>query len=145
MFLSFEPAKDKTYNQTCAPGKDLDQPLHPPCLIIVLAVRMKKAWVLRYSLCAQRILIRLGECSGWSESSLGACGFVAGSFFFFFFFLNTCNLFDDILVRFLTYIWESADEVYWLEKNDHFYNDKRKISDSRNVSKWHGCPRLKKT
>ena len=32
----------------CAPSEDSDQPGHPPSLIIVFAVRMKKAWVLSY-------------------------------------------------------------------------------------------------
>ena len=53
----------------CAPSKDSDQPGHPPSLIRVFAVRMKKAWVLSYPLSAQRRLIRLGGCPGWSESS----------------------------------------------------------------------------
>ena len=56
----------------CAPSEDSDQPGHPPSLIRVFAVRMKKAWVLNYPLSAQRRLIRLGRCLGWSESSLGA-------------------------------------------------------------------------
>ena len=43
-----------------------------PSLIRVFAVRMKKAWVLSYPLSAQRRLIRLDGCPGWSESSLGA-------------------------------------------------------------------------
>ena len=38
----------------------------------VFAVRMKEACVLSYQLSAQRRLIRLGECPGWSESSLDA-------------------------------------------------------------------------
>ena len=41
----------------------------------------KKAWVLNYPLSAQRKLIRLGGCPGWSESSLGAqslCWFCHG-------------------------------------------------------------------
>ena len=38
----------------------------------VFAVRMKKALVLSYPLSTQRRLIRLGRCTGWSESSLGA-------------------------------------------------------------------------
>ena len=38
----------------------------------VFAVCMKKAWVLSYPLSAQRRLIRLGGCQGWSESSLAA-------------------------------------------------------------------------
>ena len=56
----------------CAPSEDSDQPGHPPSLIRVFAVRMKKAWVLSYPLSAQRRLIRLSGCPGWSESSLGA-------------------------------------------------------------------------
>ena len=38
----------------CAPSEDSDQPGHPPRLIRVFAVRMKKAWVLSYPLSAQR-------------------------------------------------------------------------------------------
>ena len=56
----------------CAPSEDSDQPGHPPSLISVFAVRMKKARVLSYPLSAQQRLIRLGGCPGWSESSLGA-------------------------------------------------------------------------
>ena len=41
-------------------------------VIRIFAVRMKKDWVLSYPLSAQRRLIRLGGCPGWSESSLGA-------------------------------------------------------------------------
>ena len=37
----------------CAPSKDSDQPGHPPSLIRVFAVRMKKAWILSYPLNAQ--------------------------------------------------------------------------------------------
>ena len=62
----------KPNNLTFAPIEDSDQPGHPPSLIRVFTVRMKKAWVLSYPLSAQRRLIRLGGCLGWSESSLGA-------------------------------------------------------------------------
>ena len=55
-----------------APSEDSDQPGHPPRLIRVFDVRMKKAWVLNYPLSAQRRLIRQGGCPGWSESSQGA-------------------------------------------------------------------------
>ena len=41
-----EPQHDKTNKKTCAPRDDSDQPGHPPSLIRVFAVRMKKAWVL---------------------------------------------------------------------------------------------------
>ena len=40
----------------CASIEDSDQPGHPPSLIRVFAVHMKKAWVLRYPLSAQRRL-----------------------------------------------------------------------------------------
>ena len=59
----------------CAPSEDSDQPVHSPSLIRVFTVCMKKAWVLSYPLSAQRRLIRLGGCPGWSESSLGADSF----------------------------------------------------------------------
>ena len=63
---------DKTNKMTCAPSKDSDQTGHPPSLIRVFAVHMKNHWVLSYPLSAQRRLIRLGGCPGWSESSLGS-------------------------------------------------------------------------
>ena len=59
----------------CAPSNDSDQPGHPPSLIKVFAVRMKKAWVLSYPLSAKRRLFRLGWCPGWSKPSLGAHSF----------------------------------------------------------------------
>ena len=47
----------------CAPSEDSDQPGHPPSLIRVIAVRMKKPWVLSYQLSAQRRL-----WSDWVEA-----------------------------------------------------------------------------
>ena len=49
-----EPAHDKTNKMSCVPRKDSVQPGHPPSLIRVFAVRMKKAWVLSYPLSAQQ-------------------------------------------------------------------------------------------
>ena len=66
------PPYDKTNKMACAPSEDSDQPGHPPSLMRVFAVRMKKAWALSYPMGAQWRLIRLGGCPGWSESSLGA-------------------------------------------------------------------------
>ena len=43
--------------------EDSDQPGHPPSLIRVFAVRLKKAWVLSYSLNAQRRL-----WSDWADA-----------------------------------------------------------------------------
>ena len=40
----------------CAPSEDSVQPGHPPSLIRVFAIRMKKAWALSYPLSAQRRL-----------------------------------------------------------------------------------------
>ena len=51
-----EPPRDKTSKMACAPSEHLDRPGHPPSLIRVFAVRMKKARVLSYPLSAQRIL-----------------------------------------------------------------------------------------
>ena len=49
----------------CAPSEDSDQPGHPPSLIRVFAVRMKKAWVLSYPLSAQRRL-----WSDWANAQI---------------------------------------------------------------------------
>ena len=49
-----EPPQDKTNKMACAPSEDSDQPGHPPSLIRVFAVHMKKAWVLSYPLSAQQ-------------------------------------------------------------------------------------------
>ena len=48
-------ALDKT-NCGCAPSEDSDQPGHPPSLIRVFAVHMKKTWVLSYLLSTQQRL-----------------------------------------------------------------------------------------
>ena len=61
----------------CAPGKHSDQLGHPPSLIRVFAVRMKKAWVLSYPWSAQRRLIRLGESSLGAQSLCWFCHVVA--------------------------------------------------------------------
>ena len=53
----------KTNNMICAPSEDSDQPGHPPSLIRVFAVRMKKPWVLSYPFSAQRRL-----WSGWADA-----------------------------------------------------------------------------
>ena len=45
----------------CAPNEDSDQPGHPPSLIRVFAVCMKKAWVLSYPLSALLVLSRGGS------------------------------------------------------------------------------------
>ena len=47
----------------CAPSEDSDQSGHPPSLIRVIAVRMKKAWVLSYPLSAKRRL-----WSDWADA-----------------------------------------------------------------------------
>ena len=73
---TFKPPRDKTNKMACAPSEDSDQPGHPPILIRVFAVRMKKAWILRLHIeRTANTLIRLGGCTGWSESSLGAQSF----------------------------------------------------------------------
>ena len=49
-----------------------------PSLIRVFAVGLKKAKILSYPLSAWRRLIRLGGCSGWSESLPGAHAIFVG-------------------------------------------------------------------
>ena len=49
----------------CVPSEDSDQPGHPPSLIRVFAVHMKKAWVLSYPLSALRRL-----WSDWANAQL---------------------------------------------------------------------------
>ena len=51
--LSFEPHCDKTNKMACVPSEESDQPGHPPSLIRVFSVRLKKAWVLSYPLSTQ--------------------------------------------------------------------------------------------
>ena len=58
-----EPPHDKSNKMACAPSEDSDQPGHPPSLIRVLAVRMKKAWVLSYPFSEQRSL-----WSDWADA-----------------------------------------------------------------------------
>ena len=79
--LRFEPPHDKTNKMTVRPAKTqislgipawASQPGHPPSLISVFTVHLKKARVLNYPLSAQQRLIRLGGCPVWSQSSLGA-------------------------------------------------------------------------
>ena len=43
-----------TKTTKCATSEDSDQPGHPPSLIRVFAIRMKKVWVLSYPMSAQR-------------------------------------------------------------------------------------------
>ena len=52
-----EPHHDKTNKMACAPSKDSDQPGHPPSLIRVFPVRLKKAKILSYPLGAQQRLL----------------------------------------------------------------------------------------
>ena len=53
---AFEPPHDKTNKMASAPSEDSDQPGHPPNLIRVFAVRVRKAWVLSYPLNTQQRL-----------------------------------------------------------------------------------------
>ena len=55
----YEPHHDKTNKMECASSEDSDQPGHPPSLIRVFAVPMKKHWVLRYLFGTHAILLVL--------------------------------------------------------------------------------------
>ena len=60
---TYEPPHDKTNKMACAPSEDSEQPGHPPSLIRIFAVRIKKAWVLSYPLSAQQRL-----WSDWADA-----------------------------------------------------------------------------
>ena len=68
----FEPPHVKTNTMIFMPSDDSYQPGHPPSLI---SLRCALSGYIRTQFCFRRTaltLIRLGECPGWSESSLGA-------------------------------------------------------------------------
>ena len=71
----YEPPHDKTNKMTIAPSENSDQPRHPPSLITVFAVRMKKHWVLSYTWSASE---DSGRCPGWYESPLSAHAIFVG-------------------------------------------------------------------
>ena len=93
--MVFEPGHDKTNKVTVCPAKtQISLGIRP--VWSVFAVSMKKAWVLCYPLSAQPRLIRLGECPGWPESSLGAqslcwfCHVTAHLLLYYWFELDYC-------------------------------------------------------
>ena len=53
VFISIWAATWQNQQYECAPSVDSDQPGHPPSLIRVFAVRIKKAWVFSYPLSAR--------------------------------------------------------------------------------------------
>ena len=55
----------------CAPSDNSDQPGHPPSLISVFAVRMKKAWSLATHRAHSEDWSDWASSPGWSLSSLG--------------------------------------------------------------------------
>ena len=68
----FEPPYDKTNKMTCAHNENTDQPGHPPSLIRGFAAPVKKHWVLRYPLSAQRRLLSDAQADlslRWAHSS----------------------------------------------------------------------------
>ena len=88
-----EPPHDETNKMACAPSEDTDQTWHPPSLIRVFAVHMKKAWVLSYPLSAQRRL-----WSDWADAQAD---------------LSLCwahSHFVGFVLRWLNYVWY---QQYW--------------------------------
>ena len=85
--LSRGMKKTNKSKMICAPSEDSDQPGHPPSLIRVFAVRMKKPWVLSFPLRAQQKLcwfcraaarrkhqnLRRNVHTGKSQTSLHIC------------------------------------------------------------------------
>ena len=67
------------WQSSCAPSQDSDQPGHPPSVIRVFAVHMKKAWVLSYQLSAQWRL-----WSDWADAQADLSLCWAHTLFFWF-------------------------------------------------------------
>ena len=61
----YEPHRDKTNKMACAPSEDSDQPGHPPSLIRVFAVRLKKARILSYPLSVEEKAQRFIPLGSW--------------------------------------------------------------------------------
>ena len=137
----------------CAPSEDSDQPGHRPCLIRVFAVRMKKAWVLSYSLSAQRRL-----WSDWADAQADLSLRWAHTHFVGFVMSwlmcledaegMTTNLGPDqttpcavssgsiLLARILGFILNRADPIsIWAYKNTEFIQLKCQLKD-RHISFW---------
>ena len=83
-----EPPHDKTNKMACAPSEGSDQPGHPPSLIRVFAVRMKKARILSFLLSAQRRL-----WSDWADAQTDLFSLGAKTFCWF------CHEVDQIQIR----------------------------------------------
>ena len=70
--FTFDPQHDKTNKMICAPSDDSDQPGHPPSMISLHCALNGKLRTHGFFMRTAKIMIRLGRCPGWSESSLGA-------------------------------------------------------------------------
>ena len=68
----FEPQREKTYLWTCAPKEDSDQPANTRSLISLCCPHEETLHPWLSKIRPVKVLIRLRECAGWSESSLGA-------------------------------------------------------------------------
>ena len=69
LLWTYQSAHDKLYKMVCAASEDSDQPRHPPSLIRVFAVRMKKAWFLNYPLSAQwRLWLDWADAQAYQSS-----------------------------------------------------------------------------
>ena len=95
----------------CAPSEDLDQPWHPPCLIRVFAVRMKKAWFLSYPLSAREDDWAHSEDSDQTGRMPRLIWVFAG---------RACH-FVGFIMRWLHY-WK--DVVLWFRGNFYWYSFK---------------------
>ena len=70
--LYFELQRGKMYRLTCGPNGDANQPAHPRSLVSLRCPHEETLHPWLSKMRPVKILIRLRECAGWSESSLGA-------------------------------------------------------------------------
>ena len=125
----------------CAPREDSDQHGHPPSLIRVFAVHMKKPWVLSYPLRAQRRLR-----SDWADAQADLSLRLAHSHFVGFVmrrlncdcvegfndFWAMCVLFFDIYINLLTF--SSGRRCSYIQEETIHPNERRKKTTSPSVT-----------
>ena len=107
----------------CALSEDPYQPGHLPSLIRVFVVRMKKAWVLSYSLSAQRRI-----WSDWADAQADLSLRWAHSHFVvfvmsrlkLFFVIFQLNFGPWLMSEFCFHLisWEQIDEILWMQYCD---------------------------
>ena len=122
--------RDKTNKMACAPSKDSDQPGHPPSLIRVFAVRLKKARILSYPLSAQRRL-----WSDWANAQADL-SLRWAHMPFCWFCHNVAHLFSILVISGMKHFITASLTIIWLAPNNPFYICVMKKKESPQPEWW---------